>query len=68
MRVAVLQLAAEHGQPAASRRKAEQLLAPYSAADNINVLVLPEMAFTGYLFRVKPFNMSASACSSHLRG
>eukprot|EP00958_Prasinococcus_capsulatus_P023469 scaffold3476_cov415-Prasinococcus_capsulatus_cf.AAC.1 len=52
MKVAVLQLGPVHGQPERNMRRADELLAPYSKDDNISVLVLPELAFTGYLFRV----------------
>ena len=51
VRVCSLQLEPAHADPAASMAKADRLLSHLSAADRIGLLMLPEMAFTGYLFR-----------------
>ena len=48
-RVACVQLEPVHGQPDASRAKCDALL-DSTPLDGVVLIVLPEMAFTGYLF------------------
>jgi protein N-terminal amidase len=50
--VGLLQLEPLHGDVAASMARADELIAArLEDGTRLNVLVLPEMAFTGYLFR-----------------
>jgi predicted amidohydrolase len=47
LKVACLQVSPVHGDPAGNMRDADAQLAPLSAADGLNVLLLPEMCFSG---------------------
>ncbi|KAJ3290825.1 hypothetical protein HK104_006505 [Borealophlyctis nickersoniae] len=59
MKIACLQFAPKIGDPAANRKKAEDLLQKLGPDDNITLLVLPELAFSGYVFKdldhIRPF-------------
>eukprot|EP01007_Sphenomonas_quadrangularis_P000272 NODE_1111_length_997_cov_167.838608_g921_i0.p1 GENE.NODE_1111_length_997_cov_167.838608_g921_i0~~NODE_1111_length_997_cov_167.838608_g921_i0.p1 ORF type:complete len:287 (-),score=56.73 NODE_1111_length_997_cov_167.838608_g921_i0:137-976(-) len=51
MGVALVQFAPELGQPEKNMKKVDKMLKSYSASSRIQLLVLPEMAFSGYTFR-----------------
>mmetsp|Transcript_19058 Transcript_19058/g.32032 ORF Transcript_19058/g.32032 Transcript_19058/m.32032 type:complete len:308 (+) Transcript_19058:304-1227(+) len=51
VRIAIVQISPERGNPQASMRKVDELLAEYTAESGFDILHLPEMAFTGYNFR-----------------
>jgi protein N-terminal amidase len=51
MRVACLQLSPVHGDIAASQARADELLASLSTSEALDLLVLPELAFSGYTFK-----------------
>ena len=50
LKVACLQTNPAHGDPTASMRAADLELARLSSVDGIHILLLPEMAFSGYCF------------------
>lgn len=50
LKTACLQLSPVHGDPRGNMRTADGILASLSAEDGIDVLLLPEMAFSGYCF------------------
>jgi predicted amidohydrolase len=47
LKVACLQVSPVHGDPAGNMKVADNLLSSLSAEDGIDVLLLPEMAFSG---------------------
>eukprot|EP00959_Pyramimonas_sp_CCMP1952_P423743 8876166-Pyramimonas_sp.AAC.1 len=51
VRIAIVQLSPERGNPEESRRKADKLLAEYSGESGFDILQLPELAFSGYNFQ-----------------
>ncbi|KAI9190718.1 carbon-nitrogen hydrolase [Polychytrium aggregatum] len=59
MKVSCLQFDPKHGQPKQNMAKATQMLAHLSEDDKLDVLVLPELGFTGYTFKdreqIRPF-------------
>ena len=50
LKVACLQLNPAHGDPASSMRTADEHLARLTRDDGVHILLLPEMAFSGYCF------------------
>lgn len=55
----ILQFESAHKNPATSVERAETIISKYSEEDEIDIVILPEMAFTGYLFdsreEISPF-------------
>jgi len=51
VRIAIVQLSPVRANPEESRRKADKLLAQYSAESGFDILHLPELAFSGYNFQ-----------------
>ena len=50
LKVACLQLNPAHGDPASSMRTADEHLARLTRDDGVHILLLHEMAFSGYCF------------------
>ena len=50
LKVACVQVSPVHGDPAGNMKAADELLAGLTRADGVDVLLLPEMAFSGYCF------------------
>mmetsp|Transcript_8859 Transcript_8859/g.14381 ORF Transcript_8859/g.14381 Transcript_8859/m.14381 type:complete len:282 (+) Transcript_8859:305-1150(+) len=53
MKVALVQLEPVYGDIDASCQRADELLSEFSEASNVDLVVLPEMALTGYQFKSK---------------
>mmetsp|Transcript_38054 Transcript_38054/g.36430 ORF Transcript_38054/g.36430 Transcript_38054/m.36430 type:complete len:81 (-) Transcript_38054:620-862(-) len=53
VKIMCLQIYPAHKNIEKSMLKADQLLEEFDAKDNIDILILPEMAFTGYKFTDK---------------
>ena len=53
MKIALCQFAPIHGNVQSNMDKASGLLQGYTDKDAIDLLILPEMAFSGYVFKSK---------------